>query len=88
MFHIFGTLVEFERSIIRERTNAGLAAARSLGRIGGRPSSLSNDDIAAAKALLADSSLSAGSVAERRNVSAAMLYRYFLGGRNAVIEGV
>ena len=40
-FHIFGALAEFERSLIRERTMAGLAAARSRGRLGGRPPALS-----------------------------------------------
>jgi DNA invertase Pin-like site-specific DNA recombinase len=37
VFHIFGALAEFEREIIRERTNAGLASARARGRSGGRP---------------------------------------------------
>jgi DNA invertase Pin-like site-specific DNA recombinase len=37
VFHLFGALAEFERDIIRERTNAGLAAARARGRAGGRP---------------------------------------------------
>src|SRR5207248_468594 len=37
VFHIFGALAEFERDIIRERTNAGLQAARARGRLGGRP---------------------------------------------------
>ena len=37
IFHIFGALAEFERDLIRERTNAGLAAARARGRTGGRP---------------------------------------------------
>lgn len=40
MFHIMGALAQFERDIIRERTNAGLAAARSAGRTGGRPRAL------------------------------------------------
>ena len=39
-FHIFAAIAEFEREIIRERTNAGLAAARSMGRKGGRPKGL------------------------------------------------
>ena len=88
VFHVFGALAEFERAIIRERINAGLEAARSRGRVGGRPSSLSEDDIAAAKAMLADSGLSVGSVAARLGVSTATIYRYFPGGRGAVIEGV
>src|ERR1700735_4533686 len=37
VFHLFGALAEFERGLIRERTSAGLAAARRLGRTGGRP---------------------------------------------------
>ena len=40
IFHIFGALAEFERDIIRERTQAGLTAARARGRLGGRPKSL------------------------------------------------
>src|SRR5262252_2635760 len=56
VFHMFGALAEFERSLIRERTQAGLAAARRLGRTGGRPPKLREDDIdiEAAKALLAN----------------------------------
>lgn len=37
IFHIFAALAAFERDLIRERTNAGLAAARARGRLGGRP---------------------------------------------------
>ncbi|MCH8987751.1 MAG: recombinase family protein [Chloroflexi bacterium] len=40
IFHVFGALAEFERNLIRERTNAGLAAARARGRKGGRPKKL------------------------------------------------
>jgi DNA invertase Pin-like site-specific DNA recombinase len=43
IFHIFGALAEFERDIIKERTNAGLTAARARGRKGGRPKSSLND---------------------------------------------
>src|SRR5438132_743421 len=52
--HMFGALAEFERSLIRERTQAGLAAARRAGRTGGRPPKLTDDDIEAAKAMLAN----------------------------------
>ena len=41
VFHLFGALAEFERNLIRERTQAGLAAARARGRQGGRPEKLS-----------------------------------------------
>ena len=40
IFHIFGAIAEFERNLIRERTKAGLAAARARGRKGGRPKAL------------------------------------------------
>ena len=40
VFHVFGALAEFERNLIRERTQAGLTAARARGRTGGRPKSL------------------------------------------------
>ena len=46
---MFGALAEFERSLIREPTQAGLAAARRAGRTGGRPPKLTDDDIEAAK---------------------------------------
>ena len=45
MFHIFSALAEFERDLIRDRTNAGLAAARARGRKGGRPPLLSNQEV-------------------------------------------
>src|SRR6202011_3801534 len=54
IFNIFASLAEFERDLIRERTKAGLAAARARGRVGGRPRSMSEDKIRAAKKLLAD----------------------------------
>ena len=42
IFHIFGALVEFERNLIKERTQAGLMAARARGRLGGRPKSFNS----------------------------------------------
>src|SRR5215211_9501055 len=51
IFHIFGALAEFERNLIRERTNAGLEAARARGRIGGRPKSLTGKKVAMAQEL-------------------------------------
>src|SRR5690348_6725177 len=44
VFHVFGALAEFERDLIRERTQAGLAAARARGRKGGRPRSILSDE--------------------------------------------
>jgi DNA invertase Pin-like site-specific DNA recombinase len=52
-FHIFGALAEFEREIIRERTRAGLAAARARGRLSGRPRLVTAQKLAAAQAMRA-----------------------------------
>lgn len=84
VFHVFGALAEFEKSLIRERTMAGLENARRLGRKGGRPRAMTDDDIAAAKALLSSPDITVESVAERLGVSAATLYRYLPGGRQAL----
>lgn len=83
IFHIFGALAEFERSVIRERTRAGLKAARDRGRKGGRPPALSAADLAAAKAMLRDPEITVAEVAQRLRVSAATLYRHLPGGRGA-----
>jgi DNA invertase Pin-like site-specific DNA recombinase len=53
LFHVVGALAEFERSLIRERTAAGLAAARANGRTGGRPSTVSATQLRAAQAVIA-----------------------------------
>lgn len=81
VFTIFAALAEFERSIIQERTRAGLQAARSRGRVGGRPRSVSDEDIAAAKALLKDPDITVRKVAERIGCSEATLYRYLPSAR-------
>lgn len=81
IFYIFGALAEFERSIIRERTTAGLVAARARGRIGGRPPALKKDDIAVAKALLADPTITVKDIAGRLNVSLSTLYKHLPAAR-------
>lgn len=87
VFHIFGALAEFERSVIRERTRAGLKAARDRGRRGGRPPALSAADLAAAKALLRDPAITVDEVATRLKVSPATLYRHLPGGRGGIAQG-
>jgi DNA invertase Pin-like site-specific DNA recombinase len=84
IFHIFGALAEFERSMIRERTMAGLATARSKGRIGGRPKALSDDDLAMASTLLANDQITVKQIANRLGVSPATLYRHIPGGRSSI----
>jgi DNA invertase Pin-like site-specific DNA recombinase len=84
IFHIFAALAEFERSIIRERTIAGLAAARARGRKGGRPLSLSATDLQIARALLKDESLSVSEIAAELGVTASTLYRYIPRARSSL----
>ena len=78
VFNIFAALAEFEREIIRERTNAGLSAARARGRMGGRRPGLSED--AKRKARVAESFYEEGmpvnQIAEDLNISKATLYKY------------
>ena len=83
-FHIFAALAEFERSMIRERTRAGLDAARARGRVGGRPRSLTAKDLEMAKTLLANPDITVEEVASRLSVAPATLYRYLPGGRGAI----
>jgi len=84
IFHIFASLAEFERELIRERVMAGLQAARERGKLGGRKHKLTAKDVAVAKTLLLDSSISADEVASRMKICPATLYRYFPGGRGAL----
>jgi DNA invertase Pin-like site-specific DNA recombinase len=85
VFHMVGALAEFERSLIRERTQAGLAAARRAGRTGGRPPKLTEDDLEAARALLANPDIGVTQIAHRLGVSPATLYRYIPAARSANI---
>jgi DNA invertase Pin-like site-specific DNA recombinase len=85
VFQIFGALAEFERGVIRERTRAGLDAARARGRKGGRPPKLNADDLKAAKAMLADQDINVEDVARRLGVSPATLYRYLPAPRSQAI---
>jgi DNA invertase Pin-like site-specific DNA recombinase len=75
VFHIFAALAEFERNLIRERTNAGLVAARQRGRVGGRPRSFTPDKLDAARKLLA-SGTPPKDVASVVGVSVPTLYRW------------
>ena len=84
IFHIFASLTEFERSIIRERTKAGLDAARARGRKGGRPPALIDKDVQAAKAMLADPNITVNEVAARLKVAPSTLYRHLPGGRGGI----
>src|ERR671932_2427045 len=76
IFHIFGSLTEFERDLIRERTQAGLEAARARGRKGGRPKVLTEKKAAIARALYADERQSIAEICQMLNISKTSLYRY------------
>ena len=77
IFHVFGALAEFERDLIRERTRAGLAAARARGRQGGRPKKLGTPaKVAMARALYDDKRHSVAAICTTLGISRATLYRY------------
>jgi len=76
MFRLFGSLAEFERELIRERTMAGLAAARARGRVGGRPSVMDAKKIATARKLYDSREHTVAEIAEMLNVSVATIYRH------------
>lgn len=75
VFHVFAALAEFERNVIRERTQAGLSAARARGRVGGRKPSLNEKQKREIRALLKDPSITVKDVAERYGVSRTTLYK-------------
>ena len=83
IFHIFGALAEFERSIIRERTMAGLDAARARGRKGGRPRLMNEDSLIVAQALLRDGVLTVKDIAKQIGVSEPTLYKYLPSPRSS-----
>jgi DNA invertase Pin-like site-specific DNA recombinase len=75
IFHIFGALAEFERNLIRERTQAGLTAARARGKKGGRPKALTDRQISIAKSLYTDRKASIQEIFRTLKISTATLYR-------------
>jgi DNA invertase Pin-like site-specific DNA recombinase len=79
VFHMFGALAEFERDLIRERTQAGLVAARARGRFGGRPPGLAKQAEAtalAAETLYREGQLSVRQIAAKLNIAKSTLYVY------------
>jgi DNA invertase Pin-like site-specific DNA recombinase len=88
IFHIFGALAEFERDIIRERTQAGLLAARARGKRGGRPTALTTNKKAMAQSLYNDKRNSIAEICQTLKISKATLYRYIkAGARHAQSAG-
>ncbi|MDQ2805865.1 MAG: recombinase family protein [Chloroflexota bacterium] len=80
IFHIFASLAEFERDVIRERTQAGLAAARARGRTGGRPPGVDQKKQKAARALKKEAGHSVREICEIVGISRNTYYKYTQGG--------
>jgi DNA invertase Pin-like site-specific DNA recombinase len=76
VFHLFAALAEFERDLIRERTRAGLAAARARGKRGGRPKALDAKQAALARALYNAKELSVKELCALLGVGKTTFYRY------------
>ncbi|RIY05805.1 recombinase family protein [Hymenobacter rubripertinctus] len=88
VFNLFASLAEFERELIRERTYAGLAAARARGRVGGRPRGLSEEaqrTAMVAETLYKEQQLGVNEIAQRLRISKVTLYKY-LRHRGVVIH--
>jgi DNA invertase Pin-like site-specific DNA recombinase len=79
VFGIFAALAEFEAALIRERTQAGLIAARARGRVGGPPRKMTVPTLKIAMAALADPHNNASEVAHRLGVTRTTLYAYVNG---------
>ena len=82
-FHIFGALAEYERELIRERTKAGLTAARARGRKGGRKPAMNEEQIEQARAMMDNPKLKIKSILKTLGVSKATLYKYVPMGKSA-----
>jgi len=75
VFHVFAALAEFERDLIKDRTNAGLTAARARGRTGGRPSALSADKVKTAKKMYEQQDMTVAQIGDVLGVSRTTIYR-------------
>lgn len=76
IFQIFGALAEFERNLIRERTKAGLAAARARGRLGGRKEKLSPDQVTTMRRMSESRQHTIAEICTVMGISKPTYYRY------------
>ncbi|MCP4370109.1 MAG: recombinase family protein, partial [Deltaproteobacteria bacterium] len=83
-FHIFSALAEFEQNLIRERTQAGLAAARARGRRGGRRKALDKEKRGVAVNLYNEKKLKVSKICEMMGISKPTLYSYIQESQKAV----
>ena len=88
IFHLFGALAQFERELTRERTVAGLAAARARGRKGGRPPKLSAEKLRVAQRLLKDPESTVSEVARTLGVHRSTLHKALQGAVSRTMNGV
>ena len=75
VFHIFGAMAEFEKSLIRERTMSGLAAARARGRVGGRPRKINQSQLSLIKAVMTSDDRNISELCKTLGVSRSTIYR-------------
>jgi len=78
VFNLFASIAEFERDLIRERTMAGIAAARARGRMGGRPKAMNDDKIHAAMELLRGGKIPVSQICTLVGVSKGTIYRHVM----------
>jgi len=86
VFTLFSALNQFEVELLRERTRAGLLAAKARGRTGGRPRALVGQKVEVARTLLASGEMSVQEVARNVGVSPGTIYRTFAGGKSGLRE--
>ena len=87
VFGIFAALAEYERELIRERTSAGLAAARARGRKGGRPPKMDKATLNMAVAAMSDRNTVASDIAKRLSMTTTTLYKYVNGDGTLKLVG-
>ena len=75
VFSVIGAMAEYERNLIRERTMAGLKAARARGRMGGRPKALDKSQVKVAIALAKEGELTTKEICEQVGCSRSTYYR-------------
>lgn len=75
VFHVMAAMAQFERDLIKERTNAGLASAKARGRMGGRPKTLSPKQVEMGRALSKNPDLTVKEICEQLGCSRATYYR-------------
>ncbi len=85
-FHIFASIAEFERELIRERVHAGLTAARQRGRLGGRPSIMDAKKVKMAESLYRDRTNTPAEICKTLGISKATLYRHLSNTKTKAIR--